>query len=535
MSSLARYFHTVRYLKAEQLVGQLQRRIVTPRFVSAGPVARRTPEGIFETGQPMPAAMTGPDTFDFVGEKGTLAGGWNDAGKSALWLYNLHYFDDLRRAGAEERVAWHRDLIDRWIRENPSVAGAGWSPYPTSLRIVNWIAWDLACGELDDTARESLADQAGWLAANLETHILGNHLFANLKALAFAGCYFAGDAADRWLGTALDRLERELREQVLADGGNFELSPMYHAIFLADVLDLVALDRVFPGRLPAALVALLGETAERMLGWLRVMTHPDGDPAQFNDCAFGIAPKLTDLAGRAQRLGIAPKYVGTTIENAGVRAVYLTESGYVRFDTDRATAFCDVAQVGPSYLPGHAHADTLSYELSVDGRRIVVNGGTSCYGSGAQRVRERGTGSHSTVVVAGRDSSEVWGGFRVARRAHPIDVSLMRTEKGLELRAAHDGYRRLTGKPVHRRSWVVDKDGLTVADRVSGSLPAAARHVLHPDVSSTLPDRLSCEVTKGVATRSAAFHAPRFGASLETVAVEVALVDGEAALRWCWR
>ncbi len=32
-------------------------------------------------------------------------------GRAKLWLYNLHYFDDLNAAGASARVAWHRELI----------------------------------------------------------------------------------------------------------------------------------------------------------------------------------------------------------------------------------------------------------------------------------------------------------------------------------------------------------------------------------------------------------------------------------------
>ncbi len=47
---------------------------------------------------------------------------------------------------------------------------------------------------------------------------------------------------------------------------------------------------------------------------------------------------------------------------------------------------CDCANVGPDYLPGHAHADTLSFELSLDGRRLFVNSGTSVYGIGPERI-----------------------------------------------------------------------------------------------------------------------------------------------------
>ena len=41
----------------------------------------------------------------------------------------------------------------------------------------------------------------------------------------------------------------------------------------------------------------------------------------------------------------------------------------------------DLAQIGPDYLPSHGHADTLSFELSVYGKRVFVNSGTSMYGT----------------------------------------------------------------------------------------------------------------------------------------------------------
>ena len=78
---------------------------------------------------------------------------------------------------------------------------------------------------------------------------------------------------------------------------------------------------------------------------------------------------------------------------------------------------CDVAPIGPDHLPAHAHADTLSFELSFKGRRVFVNSGTSEYGLSAERQRQRGTAAHNTLVLDEENSSEVWAGFRVARRA----------------------------------------------------------------------------------------------------------------------
>ena len=65
---------------------------------------------------------------------------------------------------------------------------------------------------------------------------------------------FEGRQAAAWLATGLKVITRELPEQVLADGGNFERSPMYHAIFLEDVLDLVNAAAQWPGLVSEAQV-----------------------------------------------------------------------------------------------------------------------------------------------------------------------------------------------------------------------------------------------------------------------------------------
>ena len=191
--------------------------------------------------------MSGPNCCRFLNEDRSISGAgvWNDPGAKPLWLYNLHYFDDLNARDAGARREWHVPLIRRWIDENPPATGAGWDPYPASLRIVNWIKWALGGGLLPGEAVHSLAVQARHLERRLEYHLLGNHLFANAKALVFAGMFFEGPEADRWLWKGLDLLEREVPEQVLADGGHFERSPMYHSLILEDLLDLVNLGRAY--------------------------------------------------------------------------------------------------------------------------------------------------------------------------------------------------------------------------------------------------------------------------------------------------
>lgn len=190
-------------------------------------------------------------------------------------------------------------------------------------------------------------------------------------------------------------LRRELPEQILADGGHFELSPMYHGIILEDLLDIENLAKAY------GLGAIIKtETVAKMRHWLAAMSHPDGG-CFLQRSAFGIAPNLTESNEYAERL----KHPVQKAPSDGV--LCLAESGYVRLQHGDAVLMVDAAPIGPSYLPGHAHADTLSFELSLHGQRVMVNSGTSCYGSGLGSNASAGTAAHNTLIVDGKDSSSM--------------------------------------------------------------------------------------------------------------------------------
>jgi uncharacterized heparinase superfamily protein len=436
----------------------------------------------------------------FLNKRGSLKGinAWNNSEYSKLWLYNLHYFDDLNASGATERRTLHIALVNRWIKENPQEDGNGWEPYPVSLRIVNWIKWwssDLA--NVPEAWLASLADHAHALSKKLEFHILGNHLFANGKALVFAGVFFQGAHADIWLKRGLQILDRELPEQFLPDGGHFELSPMYHATMLWDVCDLTNLAQVVDHPELNARKQSWQQVIARGLDWLEAMSHPDGEIAFFNDAAMNISPNLAHLRAYAAALGLSSKLAPCATHVQWPQVSHLPESGFCRVEMPSdCVALLDVARVGPDYLPGHAHADTLSFELSLFGKRVLVNSGTSCYGNDAERLRQRSTAAHNTVVVNGENSSEVWAGFRVARRAYPIGVRVIKQLDAVCIMGCHNGYMRLSGKNVHCRSWTFEANSLTIEDSVQGSFTDAVAYFhLHPDVHVDVTQMLQGQVT----------------------------------------
>jgi uncharacterized heparinase superfamily protein len=487
--------------------------------------------------------MYGPAGFRFLDESHEVraAGDWNHAQWNKLWLYNLHYFDDLNASGACQRAVWHRDLFTWWIRENPPGYGNGWEPYPLSLRIVNWIKWALAENILDGGPLHSLAVQARYLSRRLERHLLGNHLLANAKALVFAGAFFSGDEADAWLRRGLRVLAKQIPEQILGDGGHFERSPMYHSIILEDLLDLLNLSAAYPSTARLE-VALWREAAQRMRHWLAAMCHPDGEIAFFNDAALGVASTPASLNAYGVRLGLGE----SAAPEDGI--THLAGSGYVRLQRGSAIMLLDVGEIGPDYLPGHAHADTLAFELALAGQRMLVNSGTSCYGRGSERLRQRGTAAHNTVVVNGLDSSEVWRGFRVARRARPLELSLEPDQEYLRVACAHDGYRRLRGEPVHRREWVLNEKTLTVRDRIEGLFGEAVGFFhFHPAVMlEPIADgqsgraalatgrKIEWQVTNGRGEIRPTTYHPRFGVSEDNQCLAVRFTGPEAKVVFRW-
>ena len=536
------YFHTVRYLKPVQVWGRLVFRL-HKQMPNLGPAPHVRPlTGFWQRPGERRASMSAPTLFRFLNLEKEISSGadWNSPFLSKLWLYNLHYFDDLNAEFSKSRKTSHQDLIARWIAENPPGEGVGWEPYPISLRIVNWIKWALAGNQLDDEARQSLTVQVRFLLGRLEWHLLGNHLFANAKALLFAGSYFEGHEAEGWLRSGMRILESEIPEQILDDGGHIERSTMYQAIAFEDMLDMANLSSAYPEALAAwaPFLSSWPRIISKMGRWLGAMSHPDGEISFFNDAALGIALSPTSLFDYADRLGLP-------IEIVNGEVIQLASSGYIRIALGPAVLLIDVAPVGPDYLPGHAHADTLSYELSLYGHRVVVNSGTSSYEVGQVREWQRSTAAHSTLEIDRENSSEVWAGFRVGRRAYPVEVSVKNENAAIIVEAAHDGYCRLPNHPIHKRTWILSSDGLHVADSVVGAInQAVSRVYFHPelhvqivDVGGTAHWGEHCfnwtARSGAVSIRTARWY-PEFGIDLENRCIEMSSSCGKATFSLNW-
>ncbi|HDI3283341.1 TPA: heparinase II/III-family protein, partial [Vibrio cholerae] len=212
-------------------------------------------------------------------------------------------------------------------------------------------------------------------------------------------------------------------------------------------------------------------------------------------------------------------------------------SGYSRVSLANYTVIFDHANVGPDYLPGHAHADTLSFELSIGKQRVFVNSGTSLYGTSAERLRQRKTPAHNTVSVSGYDSSQVWSGFRVARRAYAQLIKATCDENKVQLIASHNGYMQQSPKVIHTRELDCTHDSIIISDVLSKPIQARFHLHIHPDVKviklsekklKIIQDgEILCLIVSAepITIQDSTWH-PEFGKSIANKKIEIDFISG---------
>lgn len=460
--SIPRLLRTVRHLSSRQIIGQFRLRL----WLLGGDdltkwANKQTPSPISPAWSPVthflcpPQAQLKSDSI-LSGELTLLnrteqigtPPRWDNTEPPKLWQYNIHYMDYLWAMPTELARSLVIDYIDN---HQPRSGHCGWEPYPLSLRLMNW------CALLYGRDREqTLADEAGhekisvciqlmatWLSKNLETHILANHLLENFIALSFAASCL-GLTEENWTATAQRGLQAELKEQILPDGGHYERSPMYQCRILCGLLWLINTGE-------PSLRSLVEPYVPRMANNLQAMTHPDGQIALFNDAAHGVYNTPGELLGFAEELGLEID------RQASGQTAWLSDSGYAVGGLEGGDGHCfimDAGELAPAYQPGHAHSDLLSFELSLFGKRLIVDAGNYDYVASNMRQYCRGVKAHNTIEINGQDQCELWSAFRIGRRASPqrVDVKVNSDSGELGIKASHNGYDHLPGRPRHTRS-----------------------------------------------------------------------------------
>jgi len=443
-----------------------------------------------------------------------------DLDQARLWKTHLHEFSYAAALAVAHRgspdAGYRRglfELVSRWSAAAPigcpGFALEAWNGRAVATRLIHWaVAGSLLGLDADDAEGLDLGGQIGlhglFLRDNLELDLRGNHLLRDAVGLVFAHEIVGG------VPDALTWLAKQVHEQVLPDGCHIERAPMYHAICLQDLLEVQLL-------LGADAPRWLGEAVARMAGLLDYLLLGDGDLPLLGDGWLGEIEVEPLLAACRASVGSLP----TPADPARHGGIVALERGAVR-------AVVRAGPHGPDTLLGHAHADLLSFDLSVGTQRIVSDTGTGCYEAGPKRQQLRSTAAHNSLQVDGEEQLEAWASFRVGRRGRARVCGQGSDDIWSWIWASHDAFSWLSGRPVHQRLLAVSERAVLVLDALTGTGRHRVANRLH--IHPACPDPGRRVVALGADPRLQRVpYYERFGETREMTRLDV---ETSAELPW---
>jgi uncharacterized heparinase superfamily protein len=467
-----------------------------------------------------------------------------------LWHFHLHSHEfllDLEAAAYQTgdttlfEIIW--SIVRHWIEENPphvaSARNDAWHPFCISQRLSVWVLlWqtETVPSSLRTKVLESIVVQVSELERNLEVDLGGNHLLENARALGVVGAFFAGKKADTWLALCLRILKRELPRQILRHGEHFERSPMYHCHVLDALLDLKDVAHV-----ESSGVALTcNEWISAMASFLARIRHPDGGVPLLSDTVTVDSPSCDNLLKRAEILPLREPTTGCHgPEQIGGYWVWREDTNFLIFDAADAYA---------GELPGHAHADLLTLEASVDGERLFVDTGVYDYGDTPMRGYCRSTAAHNVLEVDGIDQFDMWSRFRMGYRGWPGELRKGSSDGCYWATTTHNAYRRVSVAAVGRWLGCFEGGPWVCVDWAygAGHHQLTWRLHLHPSVNAKLMD--DCHVELRTSTRklvlmilgrwqarlAQGWYCPRFGVREPSMVIEANVTAPLPVLGgWC--
>ncbi len=423
--------------------------------------------------------------LSFLGE--TVRGGkhaWRPAGMSDAWLAELHGFDwlrDLRAVGGDAARRRARDLVEDWIEHQTGWQEIAWRPDILATRLFAWLGQhDFFCASADDDYRRrylaTIARQAKHLARVLPGGVEGAGLIRAAKGLTVAGLSLPGHEAS--IRQGLKILERACDRQILPDGGHVSRNPQTQATVLRDLVDVRSALLAAEHEIPAFLLGAI----DRAAPFLRMLRHNDGRLALFNGSSESEDWQIDMLLAQADARGRAP--------------LSAPHTGFERIVANRTVVLLDTGAPPQAGLDTHAHAGTLSLEISIGKERLITNCGARPGNRDPWATVQRSSAAHSTMVIDDTNSSEILDDGTFGRRPQNVHVERSEDDGNIWVSASHDGYTAAFALEHERRVYMaVDgddvrgEDVLTRTEKAGTARPArgfALRFHLHPSVQASL-------------------------------------------------
>jgi uncharacterized heparinase superfamily protein len=378
---------------------------------------------------------------------------WTMTTPSRAFARRLHGFDWLRDCLASknpDNVIRVRQLVDDWIDQFGHWNGFAWSHEVLADRLFNWLRCSEALLDLADEGAaprfKCLMRQLRFLQRALPLAPDGSVRLRSANLLALAGVCLPKQEAMRRAG--FSALSREVKRQILPDGGHVSRSPRAAAEALIDLVTLADAADDQHVELPQD----LRRAIDRLTPIVRFFQLDDGGLAGFHGGGEFDRQALAHVLDRddaqARPFGFAP------------------HSGYHRAHAGGTTIIYDAGEAPRGTLSSGAHASALAIEMCTPGGRLIVNCGWDDDQPSNWREAVRATAAHSTLTLEETSSARLltpgWQrnllGPRLATTAGPVTARRNEEEMGVWLEGGQEGYREIYGLS-HRRRVFLAADG----------------------------------------------------------------------------
>lgn len=240
----------------------------------------------------------------------------------------------------------------------------------------------------------------------------GNHLLFEAQRMVYAGAFFPEfkEATD-WRKSGIDILNHEIKKQVYADGGQYELDLHYHpacidifykGLMMADV-------NGFRNEFPQSYI----DTIEKMIVFYINVCYPDYSNPCFSDAKLSSKP--SELQRYRNWLKLFPeneeiRYMATE-GHEGKLPMNLTKgflnSGFFTFRNSwKKNATVMVVKAGPKG-EWHCQPDNGTFELWFNGKNLFPDSGSFIYAGEGEVMKLRNwfrrTSVHNTLTLDNRN------------------------------------------------------------------------------------------------------------------------------------
>lgn len=415
---------------------------------------------------------------------------------------------------AQEMLA---QIID-WIHANPMGFGVNWlCPMDVAIRGSNWL---VSLSLIHDS--ENLKNETLWLIAKslyqhawfIRNHLewsptlTSNHYTSDISGLYIISVFMNHTSVFRdWEQFSVAELEKEIQKQVYQDGCNFEASTCYHRL----VLELFFYPALVARKSGEDFSEVYLNKIDAMFQVIETLMHGNGYMPQFGDNDSGRLfipnhPDTTDL-DMGYLLPVAKWFFNKDmpqidreqdfcllfwlsgqpkIKNSGVKyrsdlIKLYPNAGWAVLANKKFHVAISCGSNGQNGNGGHAHNDKMSFELSLDGKLIIVDPGTYLYTPSIdKRNLFRSTAMHSTPQSGIAEQNSFIqgriGAFVLPDKAHG---ALSISGKN-QIKAEHQGF----ASPLNMIMTLTDNR--IVCQYTGIDKNYTMRWMLHPDVRAEI-------------------------------------------------